>query len=58
MACADLAGAVTWPLQAPAQHVSNVPLIGLLSPLTAAEAARNVQEFRRGLRDLGDVPRS
>jgi hypothetical protein len=29
------------------------PLIGFLSPLSAASAARNVAAFRSGLRDLG-----
>src|SRR5262249_9381919 len=45
------AGAAAWPLAARAQQVR--PLIGVLSPLSAASAARNIAGFRSGLRDLG-----
>jgi len=31
----------------------STPLIGVLSPLSAASAARNIAGFRSGLRDLG-----
>jgi putative tryptophan/tyrosine transport system substrate-binding protein len=44
--------AVAWPLAAGAQQPVR-PLIGFLSPLSAASAARNVAAFRSGLRDLG-----
>src|SRR5262245_31753687 len=43
--------AAAWPLAARAQQVR--PLIGVLSPLSAASAARNIAGFRSGLRDLG-----
>src|SRR5246127_1620093 len=42
--------AAAWPLAASAQQQ---PLIGVLSPLSAASAARNIAGFRSGLRDLG-----
>jgi putative ABC transport system substrate-binding protein len=45
--------AVAWPLAAGAQQQPVRPLIGFLSPLSAASAARNVAAFRSGLRDLG-----
>jgi putative ABC transport system substrate-binding protein len=48
-----LGGAAAWPLAARAQQPGGRPLIGLLSPLSAAAAARNVAAFRSGLRDLG-----
>jgi putative tryptophan/tyrosine transport system substrate-binding protein len=38
-----------------AQQAEGRPLIGLLSPLSPATAARNVEAFRSGLRDLGYV---
>ena len=44
--------AATWPLEARAQQAVR-PLIGVLSPLSAASAARNIAGFRSGLRDLG-----
>jgi putative tryptophan/tyrosine transport system substrate-binding protein len=46
-------GAATWPLTARAQQQPTHPLIGILSPLSAATAARNIAGFRSGLRDLG-----
>jgi putative ABC transport system substrate-binding protein len=50
-------GAVlAWPLAARAQQASPVrPLIGVLSPLSAATATRNIAAFRSGLRDHGYV---
>jgi putative ABC transport system substrate-binding protein len=49
-----MAGAATaWPLVARAQTSLVRPLIGLLSPLSAAAANRNVAAFRSTLRDLG-----
>jgi putative tryptophan/tyrosine transport system substrate-binding protein len=44
-----------WPLVARAQQSSGLPLIGILSPQSAATAARNVEAFRSGLHDLGYV---
>jgi putative tryptophan/tyrosine transport system substrate-binding protein len=46
-------GAAAWPLTAGAQQQPVRPLIGFLSPLSTASAARNVAAFRSGLRDLG-----
>ena len=46
-------GAIAWPLTARAQQQPVHPLIGVLSPLSAALAARNLAGFRSGLRDLG-----
>jgi putative ABC transport system substrate-binding protein len=46
-------GAAIWPLTAFAQQQPVHPLIGVLSPLSAALAARNIAGFRSGLRDLG-----
>src|SRR5262245_20168872 len=45
--------AVAWPFAAQAQPSPVGPLIGVLSPLSAASAARNIARFRSGLRDLG-----
>jgi ABC-type uncharacterized transport system substrate-binding protein len=50
-----LGGAVAWPLAVHGQQLPNRLVVGLLSPLTEVAAARNVQEFRKGLRDLGYV---
>jgi putative ABC transport system substrate-binding protein len=51
---AVLGGATAaWPLAARAQQQAIYPLIGFLSPLSAASAARNVAAFRSGRRDLG-----
>src|SRR6516164_8674418 len=44
--------AVACPLAARAQQTVH-PLIGVLSPLSGALAARNIAGFRSGLRDLG-----
>ena len=45
--------AAAWPLAARAQQQPVRPLIGILSPLSAASARRNIAAFRSGLRDLG-----
>ena len=45
---------VAWPLAARAQQPA-MPLIGFLSPLTAATSARNIAALRHGLRELGYV---
>jgi ABC-type uncharacterized transport system substrate-binding protein len=50
-----LGGAAAWPLAARAQQEAIRPLIGLLSPLSAAAATRNVAAFRSALRDHGYV---
>jgi putative ABC transport system substrate-binding protein len=50
---AAIGGAVTWPTLAPAQQASARPIIGVLSPLSSASAARLMDAFRAGLRDLG-----
>jgi ABC-type uncharacterized transport system substrate-binding protein len=52
-----LGGAAAWPLAARAQQstMSLRPLIGVLSPLSAAAATRNIAALRSALRDLGYV---
>jgi ABC-type uncharacterized transport system substrate-binding protein len=50
-----LGGAAVWPLAARAQPSPVRPLIGILSPLSAAAASRNIAAFRSALRDLGYV---
>jgi ABC-type uncharacterized transport system substrate-binding protein len=50
-----LGGAAAWPVAARAQSPARRPLIGVLSPLSAAMAARNLDTFRSALRDLGYV---
>jgi putative ABC transport system substrate-binding protein len=47
-----LGGVAAWPLAARAQQ-PGLPIVGLLSPLSATAAERNVAAFRRGMRDLG-----
>lgn len=47
--------AVSWPLAARAQPSPVRPLVGILSPLSAAAASRNIAAFRSALRDLGYV---
>src|SRR5947209_420513 len=49
---AMLSGAAAWPLAARAQQPA-VPVIGVMSPLLVATAARNLSALRSGLRDLG-----
>jgi putative ABC transport system substrate-binding protein len=48
-----LGGAAAWALPLSAQEAPVRPLIGLLSPLSAAAATRNIAAFRATLRDLG-----
>jgi putative ABC transport system substrate-binding protein len=48
-----IGGGAAWPLAARAQQQPVRSLIGILSPLSAASAARNIAAFRSGLRDLG-----
>src|SRR6516164_7278683 len=49
-----LGGAAACPLAMRAQQSSDGgPLIGLLSPLSAGTATRNIEGFRAGLRELG-----
>ena len=43
--------AVVWPLGARAHEV--MPVIGVMSPQSAATAARNIAAFRNGSRELG-----
>ena len=50
-----LAAAAAWPQAARAQQGSNLPLLGVLSPISVAAAARNIAALRAGLRDLGYV---
>jgi putative ABC transport system substrate-binding protein len=45
--------AIAWPLAARAQQSSGRPLIGILSPLSAGTATRNIEGFRAGLREHG-----
>jgi putative ABC transport system substrate-binding protein len=47
--------AVAWPFTTRAQPSPVRPLIGLLTPLSASAASRNVAAFRSALRDLGYV---
>ena len=50
-----LGSAAAWPLAARAQQSGGRPLIGVLSPLSAATATRNIEGLRTGLRELGYV---
>jgi putative tryptophan/tyrosine transport system substrate-binding protein len=45
--------AAAWPLAARGQQSSGVPLIGILSPLSEGTATRNIEGFRKGMRELG-----
>lgn len=47
------AAAAVWPLAVRSQQASNGWLIGVLSPITKAAAAPNVEALRDGLRELG-----
>ena len=47
--------AVSWPLTVHAQQTSGRPLIGVLSPASAAAAAGYMEGLRAGLRDFGYV---
>jgi ABC-type uncharacterized transport system substrate-binding protein len=51
---AVLGGAAAWPIAARAQS-RGVPLIGVLSPISAATAAPYIDALRAGLRDLGYI---
>jgi putative tryptophan/tyrosine transport system substrate-binding protein len=44
--------AVAWPLAARAQQPA-IPVVGVMSPLSVATAARNLASLRSGLHDLG-----
>ena len=46
---------VAMPVAVGAQQRGELRRIGLLIPVSEANAAANVEAFRRGLRDLGDV---
>jgi putative ABC transport system substrate-binding protein len=47
---------VAWPLAVRAQQLSpGRPIVGVLAPLSQAASARNIEAFRKGLRDLGYV---
>jgi putative ABC transport system substrate-binding protein len=46
--------AAAWPVAARGQRAA-MPLIGVLSPVSAAVAVRNIAAFRQALRDLGYV---
>src|SRR5215471_18727019 len=50
-----LGGAAAWPLAVRAQQSTGQPLVGLLSPLSAAAWVHILGAFRRGMRDLGYV---
>src|SRR5262245_29778881 len=50
-----LGGAAACPLAARAQQSTGQPLVGLLSPLSAAAWVHILGAFRRGMRDLGHV---
>ena len=52
---AGLAGAAALPLDVRAQQEPARPLIGLLSPLSVAAAARNITAFRSALREHGYI---
>jgi putative ABC transport system substrate-binding protein len=45
-----------WPLAARAQHLlPDRPIVGVLAPQSQGASARNIEAFRKGLRDLGYV---
>jgi hypothetical protein len=46
-----------WPLAARAQQAA-MPIVGLLSPLSAAAWVHIVGAFRGGMRDLGYLPKT
>src|SRR5215472_17402557 len=49
---AGLGGAAAWPLAARAQQPA-MPVVGVMSPLSVATAARNIAALRNRLRELG-----
>jgi putative ABC transport system substrate-binding protein len=51
---AAFGGAAAWPLAARGQQAA-MPVIGVMSPLSVATAARNLSSLRNGLRDLGYI---
>jgi len=50
-----LGGASAWPLAARAQQPA-MPVVGVMTALSAATAARNLAALRNGLRDLERIP--
>ena len=50
-----LGGAAAWPIAARAQQAGKIVRIGFLGAASASGYARQVEEFRSGLRDLGYV---
>jgi putative ABC transport system substrate-binding protein len=50
-----LSGAAAWSVTARAQQSPIRPLIGVLSPLSAAEGVQNTNAFRSALRELGYI---
>ena len=51
---AGLGGAAAWPVVGRAQKTA-LPVIGVLSPVSAATSARSIAALRHGLRDLGYI---
>src|SRR6516162_701019 len=47
-----LGGAAAWPVAARAQQAA-MPVVGVMSPLSVATAARNIAALRNRLRELG-----
>jgi len=50
-----LLGAVAWPLAAHAQPVNKMPVVGFLNGAAAELYAKFVNEFRRGLNEMGFI---
>jgi putative ABC transport system substrate-binding protein len=48
-----ISATAVWPLPVRAQQLSNIRLIGVLSPISKTAAARNVEALREGLREVG-----
>jgi len=51
----SLAGAVAAPFAAEAQQAGKVVRVGLLMPVSSADARTNVEAFRQGLREFGYI---
>jgi putative ABC transport system substrate-binding protein len=49
-----IGGAAAWPLAARGQQPA-MPLVGVMSPLSIATAARNIAALRNRLRELGYI---